>query len=164
MSGIGTAQLQQAGPRPARDERGVAMISVLLVMVLLILLAVGAIEISEQEMKAGGRSRAAGNILYAAEAGVDFALNRLRPPRDLSAFSFTVEGDITVQSRSRDDSSAQPIATGGIGQPPDGYSINVGSGFVNETFQVNVTAGGVAKPSAEIEVKVGLLTPNSGTE
>ena len=72
----------------ARSKRGVAMISVLLVMSIVILLAIGAIDFSEKELRAGGQSRAVGNSLYAAEAGVEFATNRLLPPRDLSAFTF----------------------------------------------------------------------------
>ena len=45
-----------------------------------------------------------------------------------------------------------------------GYSVNIGAGFVNETFQVNITAGATSKPTTEVEVRLGLLTPNSGTE
>ena len=147
----------------ARSERGIAMITVLLVMSLVLMLAIGAIDFSEQELRAGGQSRAVGGSLYAAEAGVEFATNRLLPPRDLSAFTFTLADGTTVQSRSRDQSTPQSIGVGGLGSPPSGYSVNIGAGFVNETFQVNVTAGASSKPTTEVEVKLGLLTPNAGT-
>ena len=150
--------------RSDRGRRGVAMISVLLVMSIVILLAIGAIDFSERELRAGGQSRAVGNSLYAAEAGVEFATNRLLPPRDLSAFTFNLADGTTVQSRSRDDSTPQDIGVGGLGSPPAGYSVNIGAGFVNETFQVNITAGATSKPTTEVEVRLGLLTPNSGTE
>jgi hypothetical protein len=151
---------QRAGK--AKGERGIAMISVLLVMSIVVLLAIGAIDFTEQELRAGGQSRAVGNSLYAAEAGVQFATNRLLPPRDLSAFTFNLTDGTTVQSRSRDDGAPQDIGVGGLGSPPPGYSVNIGAGFVNETFRVNVTAGATSKPTTEVEVKLGLLTPNSG--
>ena len=142
-----------------RHERGVALITVMMVMVLLVLLALGAIDSAEQELRAGGQSRAVGNSLYGAEAGVEFAMNRLNRSRDLSAFTFTLDGT-TIQSRSRDEAAAQPIEAGGLGKPPPGYSINVGSGYVSEVFQINVTAGGGTRPATSLEVKLGFLTPN----
>ena len=46
--------------------------------------------------------------------------------------------------------------------PIPAYSINIGAGFVNEVFAVNATAASPALPTSEIEVRLGLLTPNSG--
>ncbi len=55
-----------------------------------------------------------------------------------------------------------PIAAAGVGPPPDGYSINVGGGFLNELFLLNVTASAANNGVAELEAKLGSLQPNSG--
>ncbi|MGI9644725.1 MAG: hypothetical protein ACR2O6_05370 [Ilumatobacteraceae bacterium] len=134
----------------------------LLVMVLVSGVALAAMSNSREEMMAGGRSRSVITSLFAAEAGVQFAERRLLPPRDLSAFTLNVSG-MTVQSRERDQGSAQPISAGGIGKPPSGYSINIGSGFVNEIFEVHSTAANARLPTTGLEVRLGLLTPNAGS-
>jgi hypothetical protein len=69
---------------------------------------------------------------------------------------------MTVQSRARDEGSPQAINSGGIGRPPSGYSINIGAGFVNEVFEVHSTASNPRVPTTELELRVGLLTPNAG--
>ena len=67
-----------------------------------------------------------------------------------------------VESRSRDQATPQDITEAGLGNPPPGYSLNIGSGFQNELFQMNVTAARANLPTTEIEVKVGVLTTNAG--
>lgn len=148
--------------RRRQQEQGIAMITAVMILVLVATTAMSLISNSEQEMTASGRSHSTKTSLYAAEAGVQFALNRLTPPRDLSAFSFSLTDGTTVQSRARSDSSPQAIEETGLGTP-SGYSLNIGSGFVNETFKLNVTAAQTNLPTTELEVKLGVLTPNSGT-
>jgi hypothetical protein len=150
-----------ASGRLRRDESGLALLVTILVMVLVSGVALAAMSNSREEMMAGGRSRSVIRSLFAAEAGVQFAERRLLPPRDLNSFSLTV-GGMTVESRERDQGSPQPISTGGIGKPPDGYSINIGAGFVNEIFEVNSTAANSRLPTTALEVRLGLLTPNAG--
>lgn len=145
----------------ASREGGIALITTVLVLVLVAATAIAAISNSEEEFKAGGRSRSVFRSLYAAEAGVQFSENRIVPPRDLTAFSFNLNG-VTVESRRRDDSTTSAIASGGLGKPPSGYAINIGSGFANEVFEVNVTADGSSVPTTEIEVRLGMLTANAG--
>lgn len=147
--------------RAGRREQGVALITAVLVLVLVSLTAVASISNSEEELKAGGRSRSVLRSLYAAEAGVEFAEHRVLEPRDLSAFSINVNG-LSVESRSRDDGTPQDIAEGGIGSPPPGYSINIGAGFVNEIFAIDVTAANATLPTTELEARVGVLAANSG--
>ena len=60
------------------------------------------------------------------------------------------------------DGAPQPITAVGIGPPPDGYSINVGGGFLNELFLLNVTAAATNNGVAELETKLGSLQPNAG--
>ena len=150
--------------QPARTQRrqaGIAIIMTVLVMLLVSGIAIAAMNSSREEMMAGGRSRSVITSLFAAEAGVQFAEARVLPPRDLSSFSINV-GGTTVESRERDDASPQSIASGGIGKPPPGYSINIGSGYVNQIFAVHSTAENPRLPTTQLEVRLGLLSPNSG--
>ena len=146
-----------------RTQDGFALLITLLVMVLVTGVAIAAMNTSREEMVAGGRSRSVITSVFAAEAGVQLAERRLLPPRDLSAFSISVAG-MTVESRERSDASPQPLTTGGIGKPPAGFSINIGSGFVNEIFEVHSTASNTRLPTTELEVRLGLLTPNAGNQ
>lgn len=145
-----------------KREEGVALITAVLILIIVATVAVSSLKGSEEELRAGGRSRSAMNAFYAAEAGIDYAENRVRAPRDLSAFSFTLSDGTTVQSRKREQGTPQDIVDEGLGNPPAGYSINIGSGFQNELFNLNVTASRPNLPTSEIEVKVGILTTNAG--
>lgn len=150
-----------------RGEDGIALITVVLVLVLVSTLAVSAIEQTGQELQAGGRSRATTRALFAADAGVQLAMDRVTSPRDLGPIDFTLNDGTTahdVQSRSRDDAAPEDIAQEGFGQPPEGYSINLGSGFVNEVFKINITASSnPGNTLAEVEAKLGVLTSNGGS-
>jgi type II secretory pathway component PulK len=145
-----------------KREEGIALITAVLILIIVATVAVSALKGSEEELRAGGRSRSTMSSFYAAEAGIDYAENRVRPPRDLTAFGFTLSDGTTVQSRKREVGTPQDIVDDGLGNPPAGYSINIGSGFQNELFNLNVTASKPGSPTSEIEVKVGLLTTNAG--
>ncbi len=148
--------------RARSRKEGIALITSVLILILVATVAVSGLRSSEQELRSGGRSRSSHASFYAAEAGVEYAENRIRAPRDLSAFSFTLTDGTVVESRSRDQATPQDIMEAGLGNPPPGYSLNIGSGFQNELFQMNVTAARANLPTSEIEVKVGVLTTNAG--
>jgi hypothetical protein len=148
--------------RSKSAERGFALVTAIVILVLVSGVVVNLIDYSSQELQSGGRSRSTVKNLYAADSGVQLSLQRIQLPRNLTAFSYNLTDGTLVESRSRSDASAQPIANAGIGAPPDGYSINVGAGFVNELFLLNVTALGVNSGVAELEAKLGSLQPNAG--
>ncbi len=163
--------MKSSTPNPAsittrsgrRREQGIALIVSILMLVLVGTIAMNMISSSEQELTAGGRSRSTSKSLYAADAGIQFAENRLRPPSDVSKFKFTLDDGTLVKSGKRTDAVEQDIEDTGIGTPPSGYSINIGQGFVNETYKVNVTATRTGIATAEVEVRLGILTTNAGT-
>jgi hypothetical protein len=148
--------------RSERRKSGFALVTAVVILLLVSGVVVNLISYSSQEMQAGGRLRATLKNLYAADSGVQLSMQRIQLPRDLTAFSYNLTDGTLVESRSRSDAAAMPIQTVGIGAPPDGYSINVGSGFVNELFLLNVTAQGVNRGVAELETKLGSLQPNAG--
>jgi len=148
--------------RSKRRESGFALVTAVVILVLVSGVVVNLISYSSQELQAGGRLRATLKNLYAADSGVQLSMQRIQLPRDLSAFSYNLTDGTLVESRGRSDAAAMPIEAVGIGAPPDGYSINVGSGFVNELFLLNVTAQAVNRGVVELETKLGSLQPNAG--
>lgn len=145
-----------------RRESGFALVTAIVILVLVSGVVVNLIDYSSQELQAGGRSRATLKNLYAADSGVQLSLQRIQLPRNLTAFSYTMTDGTLVESRSRTDATAQDISPVGVGAPPDGYSINVGGGFVNELFLLNVTAEARNNGVAELEAKLGSLQSNAG--
>jgi len=149
--------------RNDRRRSGFALVTAVVILVLVSSVVVNLIDYSSQEMQAGGRSRATAKNLYSADSGIQLSLKRIQLPRDLSAFNYNMTDGTLVESRGRNDMVPQPIDPAGIGAPPDGYSINVGAGFVNELFLLNVMSQGVNSGVAELEAKLGSLQPNAGT-
>lgn len=147
----------------SKREHGLALITAVLVLMLVAATALTAIGISEEELVAGGRSRSTMNSLYAAESGLEVASKRLQAPRNLNAFSITTGDGSTVESRKRSEASPQDLIEGGLGAPPTGYSINLGTGYINETFEVNVTAEKTGAPTSELEVRLGILSANGAS-
>lgn len=145
-----------------RRVRGFALITAMVVMLLVSAVVSNLIGYSGQEAHSSARSRASLENLYAADSGIQLSLQRLQVPRDLSAFTYNLANGTQVESRSRGDMAPQPIASAGVGPPPDGYSINVGGGFLNELFLLNVTAVAANNGVTELEAKLGSLQPNSG--
>jgi hypothetical protein len=145
-----------------RRESGFALVTAVVILVLVSSVVVNLIDYSSQEMQAGGRSRSTAKNLYSADSGIQLSLQRIQLPRNLAAFTYNLTDGTLVESRSRDDATPQPIDPVGIGAPPDGYSVNVGAGFVNELFLLNVLASGTNSGVAELEAKLGSLQPNAG--
>jgi hypothetical protein len=148
--------------RRRRGQAGFALVTAIVVLVLVSAVVINLIDYSGEEAFSSARSRAVVKNLYAADSGIEVSMNRIQLPRNLAAFSYTLTDNTRVESRSRSDGSPQPIAAAGVGPPPDGYSINVGGGFVNELFLLNVTSVAANNGVAELEAKLGSLQPNSG--
>jgi Tfp pilus assembly protein PilX len=148
---------------PRKREQGIAMITVVLVIFLLMASALSSVDFTEQESRASGQSRATMRSLYAADAGIQLAVSRVQPPADTSAFSFNLADGTVVESRKRSDAAPQPIVDEGAGAPPDGYAVNIGSGYANQVYRLTVTAVGQNNLTSELEAKVGVLSVNSGS-
>ena len=148
--------------RGARAQSGFALVTAMVVMLLVSAVVVNLIDHSGTEQASSARARVAQKSLYAADSGVQLSMQRIQLPRNLAAFNYTMNDGTRVQSRRRTDGSPQAIAKAGLGAPPDGYAINVGGGYVNELFRVNVTAAASNNGFAEVEAKLGSLQPNSG--
>ncbi len=149
----------RVGPRRKR-EQGLALIVSILVLLLVTAISIAAIERSGQESTASGRARSSTRSLYAADAGIQLALGRITRSI-LAPFQFNIDNR-TVQSRSRSDAAPQPIEHLGVGPPPEGYGLNVGSGYGSELFLANVTATFADGGTTELEAKLGRLAAGTG--
>jgi hypothetical protein len=155
-----THSLQKSVRQSRRQEGGFALVTAVLLLILISATVVNTIDFSGEEFQSGGRARATGKNLYAADAGVQLGLTRLNQPRDLSGFSHAMTDGTVVESRARDDASVQDIEPLGAGKPPDGYAITVGSGWVNELFLLEITAVANNSGVTEVESKLSSLQPN----
>jgi hypothetical protein len=147
-----------------RREGGAALFVTALILMLVGMLAVTAIYSSERESVGGARSRSTARTFYAADAGIQLALSRLaQTPPDLTSFDVDLAEEANVQSRTREQAAPQPIEQVGVGAPPEGYSLNVGSGggYVSRVYRVNATAraGG---STVELEAKLSRTEPEAG--
>ena len=147
--------------RRDRREGGIAMITVVLIIFLLMASALSSVDFTEQEARASGQSRATMRSLYAADAGVQLAISRVQQ-QDFSAFSFNLSDGPTangtlVESRRRDQVGPQPLTDGAAGGVPDGMEFGVGKGYQLMVYPINVTAVGQNDLTSELEAKVGIL-------
>lgn len=151
--------------RIQKRQQGIALLMSVFVLMLVGIIGISAIQNSENEATAGGRTRRSVRALYAAEAGIQLATIRLSQiPPDLSPIDETLGTGRIVQSRTRSDTGAQPLAYSGSGPPPEGYELasGGGSGFSTDLYQINITASADSSSTAEIEAKLGLLGVGGG--
>lgn len=144
--------------RHDKRQQGAALIVAVVTLLMAAMIAVNAMKHTQEESTGGARGRNTARTLHAADAGVEFAIARLsQSPPDLSAFSVDVDGT-TVESRQRSVGAPQPMVQDNAGAPPEGYSINVGSGsgFAGSVYLVNITAIN-GSSAAELEVRFSRL-------
>lgn len=146
-----------------KRQGGAALFITALILMLVGMLAVSSIYNSEQESVGGARARSTSRTFYAADSGVQLALTRLaESPPDLRAFDIELADEANVQSRSRQEATPQELKQVGLGEPPEGYSVNVGTsaGYINRIYLVRTTAtaGG---STVELEAKLSRTEPEA---
>ena len=130
----------------------------MLVLVLVGVLGLAALNDSERESTAAGRSRATTRTVHAADAGVQIARSHLtESPPNLTPIN-TTAGPATIESRTRSESTPQTLEQVGLGTTPDGFSLNVGPGaiYLNRVYQVNITATS-GTSTAELEARLSRI-------
>ena len=159
-------------PASRKNERGVALLISVFVLMLVGAIGVAALNNSENEAMAGGRTRGASRALYAADAGIQLALARLsESPPNLAPIDIDYGRGGFVQSRTRSQTAAQPLGFAGSGAgadgssaPPEGYALPSGSGgaFSTDVYQINITASADGTAVAEVEARLGVAGPGGG--
>jgi len=147
-----------------RDETGVALIVSILVLLMISAIGIAAVDRAGDDAKVTGHAKADARALYAADAGIGVALNRLAGPiPDLTPFNVDLDDGVSVRSGTRAASAPEPIAYLGTAGPPDGYSLVIGSGFISKTYRVNVTGFGTGASRSELEAKLTRLSSSGGS-
>jgi len=125
-----------------RDERGAALLVAVVLLLLMSALGITALQHAQDEASASGRSRRKDATLYAAEAGLAQAQANLlagystpggSAPFTIDELALVNDGygnPIAVRSGRPENAVAESIGGDGtgVGETPDGYLLNEGSG------------------------------------
>jgi hypothetical protein len=145
-----------------RNERGVALVVAVLVMITATLLGVAAVMTSDIEMRISGNQRCSEKAFYAADAGIDSGLAWLLSlgptPPDKSSLPtmggtkhvFDLDHDPSCYSRYR------IIDVDYTAPPPPGWEMTM---FERRYYRVNSIGLGPANATKEIEVMASYVFP-----
>src|ERR1700730_4472628 len=128
-----------------KDDQGITLVVVLMVMALLLSIIGGGLLFSGINTKITGNYQVGTKAFYAADTGISAALRQLsaNPTAATAAFSVNMGNGLTYRSGHRTDTSAQPLQYKGTASQP-GYSLGSGTGYNTSGFrfyqyQLNVT-------------------------
>jgi len=136
------------------DQKGVALVIALIMLLVLTFIGISSISSSVFEARLSGNERFGSASFYAASGGVEDGISRLP---GIAAYSGTIGSDESYRSGSLTDSSAQPQKNLGLMLKP-GYE----GSWEFKRFQINAT-GQSFGARKEIEVQVSLGPYPSGT-
>lgn len=137
-----------------RNEKGVALVIALIMLIVLTLIGISSINSSIFETKLSGNERVGSSAFYAAEGGVYVGISRVP---DITAYSGTIGKDESYRSGRLTDSSPQPQKSLGVMLKP-GFETT----WEFKRFQINAT-GEFSEAKKEIEVQLSLGPYNAGT-
>ena len=138
------------------------MILTILLLLLISGIGIAAIEHAGDESVLAGSSRRWTRTFFAADAGIQMALSQIsQNPPDLTQFNFLIDNNSTTVF-SGAAGVLGPIESVGVGAPPDGYSINLGTGFQSRLYRAEVVALGPALAQVTLEAKFGKLDSGGG--
>jgi Tfp pilus assembly protein PilX len=141
------------------DERGVALASTLMALVVLLVLGTAAITTTTLDLQMSGSHRSSLQAFYAAEAGIHAGMSQLSADRETSTRALPVTGlggDDTFQYRSgqQHDAAPQPLEFVGT-RAMAGYSVANGTGYNPAGYVLyvyRVTATGMGPSNAQREL------------
>jgi Tfp pilus assembly protein PilX len=137
-----------------RDQKGVALIVALIMLLVLTLIGISAIGSTFFESKISGNDRFGAAAFYAAKGGVDVGISRLP---DITAYSGNIGSDETYRSGRMTPGSPQPLVYLGA-MTREGYDIN----WEFWRYQVNATGQSFgAMKEIEVQVSMGPYTAGS---
>jgi hypothetical protein len=137
------------------DQKGVALIIALIMLLVLTLIGMSSISSTFYESKISGNDRFGAAAFYASKGGVDIGINRLP---DISAYSGNIGSDETYRSGKMTPATPQPLVyLGTMGRP--GYDVT----WEFRRYQINAT-GQSFGAMKEIEVQVRMGPYTAGTQ
>jgi hypothetical protein len=128
-----------------KDDRGVTLVVVLIVMVILLSVIGAGLLFSGINTKISANYQTGTKAFYAADTGISAALNQLAldPTIATAAFSKNIGNGLAYRSGHRTDTTPQPLQFLRA-QPQSGYSLGSGTGYNPSgynfyEYQMNVT-------------------------
>lgn len=128
-----------------RDNRGITLVVVLVVMVILLSVIGAGLLLSGINSKITANYQTGTKAFYAADTGISAALNQLGldPTTSTAALSKNMGGGLAYRSGHRTDTTPQPLQFLRT-QPQSGYSLGSGTGYNASgynfyEYQMNVT-------------------------
>ncbi len=140
-----------------RDDRGIVLILVLLVIMVLSVMATSFLFLAGTEVNISRNSQIVTQAFYAAEAGIDTAINQLPNTGEIGPFPL---GN-NVQFQTGPPPPAGILAMGPNPSPPAGFNL---ANYAFNMYQVDVS-GTVLVPRSDMQLRVGATigTPLAGT-
>ncbi len=152
-----------------RDDRGIVLILTLMVIMVLSVLATALIFLSGTEVNISRNSQVVTQSFYAAEAGIDTAINQLPNTNPIPP----IPGDppvavnpnnpgVVFQTGPPPPAAAAPVlALGPNPSPPAGFNL---ANYAFNMYQIDVS-GTVLVPRSDMQLRVGATigTPMAGT-
>ncbi len=135
------------------NEKGVALVVALIMLLVLTLVGIASISSSVYEAKIAGNDRFGTAAFYAAKGGVERGIAQLPV---LTSYSGSI-GDETYRSGRMDGSQQDLVFLGAMGRP--GYDVN----WEFRRYQVSATGQSFGAVK-EIEVQVSMGPYSSGTQ
>ena len=149
------------GCERCRDDRGIVLILALLVMLVLSVLGSAFLFLSGTEINISRNSQIVTQAFYAAEAGLDSAINLLPGTNAIPQTALGVNNAVFQTGPPPPAAPAPPLALGPNPNPPAGFNL---ANYAFNMFQVDVS-GTVLVPRSDVQLRVGATvgTPLAGT-
>ena len=144
-----------------RDDRGIVLILVLLVIMVLSVMATSFLFLSGTEVNLSRNSQIVTQAFYAAEAGIDTAINQLPNTTAINQTALGVNNAVFQTGPPPPAAPAPVLALGANPVPPAGFNL---ANFSFNMYQIDVS-GTVLVPRSDMQLRVGATigTPNAGT-
>ncbi len=141
-----------------KGEKGVALIIALLMLLVLTLIGISSISTTTFETSISGNERMRADAFYAAEAGIQVAINQIPDSTNPIPKTKLKEDSYYWSGGTNDEGSPKSLKNLGL-RPKTGFD----SSWAFERFQLNTT-GKFSGTTKEIEVQVSYGPYRTGTE
>lgn len=144
-----------------RDDRGIVLILVLMVIMVLSVMATSFLFLSGTEVNISRNSQVVTQSFYAAEAGIDTAINQLPNTTAINQTPLGVNNAVFQTGPPPPAAPAPVVALGPNPSPPAGFNL---ANYAFNMYQIDVS-GTVLVPRSDMQLRVGATigTPLAGT-
>lgn len=144
-----------------RNDRGIVLILTLMVIMVLSVLATAFLFLSGTEINISRNSQVVTQAFYAAEAGIDTAINQLPNTTAINQTPLGVNNAVFQTGPPPPAPPAPAVALGPNPSPPAGFNL---ANYSFNMYQIDVS-GTVLVPRSDMQLRVGATvgTPMAGT-